>query len=296
VARNFPDDFTGIRVSPVTLRKGKTVFLKMYYPEPQKGKSILAAILGHYRDLLEKNDREFQTHRTKLEKDIEEFREKLAGIALKRERLTREIRELQRKIQIKTKERNLLEDSVKAHLQTIKNLQRVITEVEENTRELVRLRTEFLKNVSSDGSHSPDQLTLMLYSNIIQQNISYISSLEMRLLSLKKERLNVEKRMDQVELALVSLRKQLENLKQKRDKELAIEEALLRAKEEKVETELRNLEPFDIIQPPTSSPRPVKPKRLLVVAVAGVSGMFVGIFIAFFVQAWENRRLREVEA
>ncbi len=36
--------------------------------------------------------------------------------------------------------------------------------------------------------------------------------------------------------------------------------------------------------------RPTKPKRALILAVAGVSGLFLGIFLAFFVEWWEKAR------
>lgn len=36
--------------------------------------------------------------------------------------------------------------------------------------------------------------------------------------------------------------------------------------------------------------KPVKPKRALILAVAGVSGLFLGVFLAFFVEWWEKAR------
>ncbi len=36
--------------------------------------------------------------------------------------------------------------------------------------------------------------------------------------------------------------------------------------------------------------KPAKPKRALILAVAGVSGLFLGVFLAFFVEWWEKAR------
>ncbi|QJA05616.1 hypothetical protein FVE67_01855 [Thermosulfurimonas marina] len=41
--------------------------------------------------------------------------------------------------------------------------------------------------------------------------------------------------------------------------------------------------------------RPAKPKRALILAVAGVSGLFVGVFLAFFREWWEEARRRYQE-
>ncbi len=51
----------------------------------------------------------------------------------------------------------------------------------------------------------------------------------------------------------------------------------------------------EVIDPPYASDIPVKPKKKLIVAVAGVSGLFLGIFLAFFLEWLENVRRRHAE-
>ncbi len=45
---------------------------------------------------------------------------------------------------------------------------------------------------------------------------------------------------------------------------------------------------FDVIDEPYIPKKPVKPKKKLILAVAGVSGLFLGVFLAFFIEWIEN--------
>ncbi|WP_028842678.1 Wzz/FepE/Etk N-terminal domain-containing protein [Thermodesulfovibrio yellowstonii] len=49
---------------------------------------------------------------------------------------------------------------------------------------------------------------------------------------------------------------------------------------------------LSVIEQPTSLESPVKPKRKLIIAVAGISALFSGIFLAFVVEWWSNVRAR----
>ncbi|MFX0196257.1 MAG: GNVR domain-containing protein, partial [Candidatus Hodarchaeota archaeon] len=42
--------------------------------------------------------------------------------------------------------------------------------------------------------------------------------------------------------------------------------------------------PIEIIQEPTVSYKPVKPKKLLNTAIAGILGLFISVFASFFVE------------
>ncbi|ACI21386.1 MULTISPECIES: Wzz/FepE/Etk N-terminal domain-containing protein [Thermodesulfovibrio] len=49
---------------------------------------------------------------------------------------------------------------------------------------------------------------------------------------------------------------------------------------------------LSVIEQPTSLDSPVKPKRKLIIAVAGISALFSGIFLAFVAEWWNNVRAR----
>ena len=159
----------------------------------------------------------------------------------------------------------------------------------------MHLRTDILKNQAQGVAiekSSLDPMTLLLYSNIIQQNISYTSNLELRILSLNQEKINLQKKLDEINLAILALKNEIANLKQQRDQTLEKEKAMYLADLEKLKIKKENIRAFDVVQPPVASLKPVKPKKALVLAVAMVSGMFLGIFLVFILHAYENRRAK----
>lgn len=53
--------------------------------------------------------------------------------------------------------------------------------------------------------------------------------------------------------------------------------------------ELINYEGFKIINPATQPVAPIKPNKKLNIAIAGVLGLFLGVFAAFFIEFWERK-------
>ncbi|WP_197460563.1 GNVR domain-containing protein, partial [Thermodesulfatator autotrophicus] len=58
------------------------------------------------------------------------------------------------------------------------------------------------------------------------------------------------------------------------------------------QTRLARLKGVELAVEPVVPNKPYKPKKLLIVAVAMVSGLFLGVFLAFFVEWLENARKR----
>jgi len=67
----------------------------------------------------------------------------------------------------------------------------------------------------------------------------------------------------------------------------------LKVKKRELEQKLRDLESskgIEVIDEYHISRNPVKPKKALIIAVAGVSGLFVGVFLAFFIEYVNRQR------
>jgi len=62
-----------------------------------------------------------------------------------------------------------------------------------------------------------------------------------------------------------------------------------------LEMSLKNIKGFEVSVPPFIPEKPSKPKKGLIVAVSIVSGLFLGVFLAFFLEWLENVRKRHQE-
>lgn len=58
----------------------------------------------------------------------------------------------------------------------------------------------------------------------------------------------------------------------------------------KLENQILNSKDFEIINYPIVPQTPIKPNKKLNLAISGVLGLFLGIFIAFFMEFWEGNR------
>jgi capsular polysaccharide biosynthesis protein len=114
-------------------------------------------------------------------------------------------------------------------------------------------------NLSSKEKNENNILSIILYSNTIQQNLQLANDYknEIKDLKLRKE----------IELQKIG---ELENELQKRLAEI-----------ENLKIKKRNIQNIQIIQKPYSSKYPVKPKKMINILLAVFVGLFGMIFLAF---------------
>ena len=123
-------------------------------------------------------------------------------------------------------------------------LEKEIAIVKANTDTIVEERNMLLKT----GGSNPDKLSLLVYTNIIQQNMAHSNALNRQLGGLMAK--------------IETIKSKIETLKIKKDA----------------------IENIRFIQKPQSSIYPVKPKKKLNTALAGIVGLFISIFLAFFIE------------
>jgi hypothetical protein len=124
------------------------------------------------------------------------------------------------------------------------DLEKEIAAVQANTDRIIAERNALIRR----GGNNVDKLTLLIYSNIIQQNIAHTNTFKTQLAEL---RLGIEK-----------MKSELETLKIKR----------------------QSIENIKLIQPPQASTYPLKQEHEVKIALALVLGFLISIVIAFFVE------------
>jgi len=173
--------------------------------------------------------------------------------------------------------------------QTIKRIRGQIDVINKNTQKLMQLRQE----MAAGGS---DKFDLLMYSNIIQQNIYYMTDLEQMISDQEKE-LNsylVEEAQKSEELKNIQMKNK--DLEVKRDEELPIKEAGLKKELSTLKTKLFAVLPVEVVQPPFSSREPVKPAKIKIVAIAVALSCFMAVLAAFIREFWVKNRERVTAA
>jgi uncharacterized protein involved in exopolysaccharide biosynthesis len=165
----------------------------------------------------------------------------------------------------------LLRDKEKLLKVTEKYLTNQLKGVEENTKTIMQERSEMLKK-----GEKVDSVALLLYSNTVQQNISYIDRLNS---DLERNRLDQESTKNALSRAEIELKN-----KDTESKDVDTDIMTNLDKIRNLELDKVRIEGFKIIQEPVSSIRPVKPNKKMNIAIAGVTSIFLGIFLAFFLE------------
>ena len=202
--------------------------------------------------------------------------------------------------------KSTLESKIEAKKNQIKNLEQRISEIEieigrisNNTDLLIAERNKFLGSKETESNI----LASVIYSNTIQQNITYLNQLRSTINSTKstiyEERLAVESianDMKDLDAQIVNIGEQLILKK----KSLGSEILAMDNERNNVLADLKSLnfkrdeiQNIQIIKPPKASISPIKPKTRLNVMLAGVVGLFLTVFLAFFVEYISKHKGRE---
>jgi uncharacterized protein involved in exopolysaccharide biosynthesis len=152
----------------------------------------------------------------------------------------------------------------------INELQAEIVSINENTSYLKKERI----NLLSKKQNESNILSAILYSNTIQQNLELANDYENQInnLQFKKE----------AELQKIS---EQENIFQRQLEEI-----------KSLEIKKSNIKNIKIIRKPYSTPDPIKPNKILIVILATFIGMFIMVFLSFFIEyITKNRKKISLE-
>jgi chromosome segregation ATPase len=258
--------------------------LTLNWSDPARGKEILKSVLGE----LEKSGAQSVKQRITLsarmiEQSVEKARQDKERILLERKRLDDEIQNAKGDIQVLNEELDSVRKGAAQSEEVISRLRAQIDEVNANTKDLFRLRSEMIEG-------GTDKFALLMYSNIIQQNIMYLGTLEQSIGDLTKEinEYNVKEASKAEDIAKAKIK--IDDLVMTRDRELPLKAVELDQEIQTLQTRLETLSPVEIVQLPFSSIEPVRPAKKKIMAIALALGVSVAIFGAFLREFWVKNR------
>jgi uncharacterized protein involved in exopolysaccharide biosynthesis len=201
-----------------------------------------------------------------------------------------------------------------------------IVRIGKNTDLLLKERDTLLSSKKNENNI----LASVMYTNTIQQNISYLNTLQGSanrvnhqtyqenvaveglkndIKDLEAQEINLKKQTEYEKETLLSdikdYQSQVRSMKEQTGstvKSLQAEIAALESEKSFIAEEMKNLEfkknyvqNIQILQPPKSSLSPVKPNKRLNVLLAGVVGLFLTVFLAFFIEYISKHKNSEID-
>jgi len=159
-------------------------------------------------------------------------------------------------------------------------------------RRSINYQIEMVKNKLSVLGQQYDRLQKQL--GIAEPNVgsSKLTSVDKLILTLMLENNDIQRQEFRQELE--ALKAKLESLDLEEvdlKSKLAILGVKLNPDEQDGKSDDIKVSGIKVIQEPVIDPQRVSPKRTLMVAVAGVLGLFVGVFAAFAVEFWQSHKV-----
>ncbi len=268
-----------------TVKRNKTDILKItvYSFSPQKGEEAVNKIINYlrieYKPILERFILDTLNKKEQLEEEkkiIQKY--KIRELEKQKELLLKEeIPLLKRKrafLQEKVKNLNLL---IKSYLSSINNYEKAIKNL-----------SQAMKNPNLSNS------SLLIVSNQIAQYENLITSLQNKIKNYQLEIKNIEQEQ------IPAIEKKIKEINEIEIKSIDEELENLRLKLKSIDRQIKMLELS--LKPPLTenfkvlseniSDKPAKPKKMLIIAISIVSGLFLGIFLAFFYEWLQNAKNR----
>lgn len=267
-------------------RQAKVVTVSLYWPDSAQGKQILGSAI----DVLTSTGSESIQQRLavshrQIEEEIHGTESELEHIPIERGRLDDQIAREKNKIQVINTELETIKKDKAQTGEVIERLRGQIDSINQNTAELIQLRQQMVTGES-------DKFALLMYSNIIQQNITYITGLEQKVANMEKELNSYQVKEAEKSDEIRSAQIEIKYLQIKREQELSMKEANLQKKILTIKAKLDALVPVEVVQSPFSSLKPVKPAKTKIVAVAFALGCFMAVVMAFLREFWTKNRER----
>ena len=274
--RKFP------KLKAETLRNTNLVRVSIREEDTQKAESILLSLFKHLKvELDRKVDVEMKGIDTKITENenlikLKEFniKDALNGIKMEeieKNKMRQEILSAKNKLKIsEEREKNILEE--------MKTVKQRIDEIEAQQKEALAQKKE-----------ESEAISLLLYSNEVQNNFRYFNILDEKLSNEKIIRENldlfIKERKESIKISdtqIEKLKTGIDKIKNEMDN-TKNDISLLRERKGQIDY-------AQLIKEPTPSLYPVSPRKKLNVAIAGILGLMIFTILAFFIEYIEKHK------
>ncbi len=169
------------------------------------------------------------------------------------------------KLSLAKSETDYIKTAIQSYKRNVKNIEKRIDEliseielIKMNTSNLIKERNKLL----SKNPNENNILSALLYSNTIQQNLALSNNYQNEISEYKLKKEEEQQKIDKSESEIIKKINETKNLQFKKD----------------------SIQNIQILQPATSNPYPIKPKKKLNVILALVTGLFLMLFLSFFLE------------
>ena len=168
-------DITSLRNEIVDTNTDKKLLLskKQFFDNDIKNIEEQKKLIGHEIARLELQKNNIELSKNKMHSDIAKINNKIKLVNISKKEIFNQ--EGKQRVDI-----DLTENTSKINEQAIDRLKKEITEVEKNTREMVKNNNNVLKAKTSQS----EAIALLMYSNGIQQSLSLLDNMNMRMVNL----------------------------------------------------------------------------------------------------------------
>jgi len=291
-------------INAKAVSKTDSVKIDYYCKDPTEGNSTLSTIIDSLaEDGAKSFKRELNVQKNILEQKIHEKTKTINILMLDQDRIksidqikiNNQIENTNARIILLNKKIETIRKNRVNAQNVLENSKKKIDSVNKNTEEIMALRQQMITD-------DADKIALLMYSNIIQQNISFANSLQRQTLDLKKEvNIIIDAENDHVK-QIDYFKTQILDLKLDRDESMVLrnKEAALDIEQQKIDiqvlkSKISNLSIIQIIKAPVRSNQSVKPDKLKIVMLSFIIGIFLAVLLSFLRNFWINNKVRITE-
>ena len=196
---------------------------------------------------------------------IAEHQEK---IKTKKELIGQDIKTTEEKIKLVESDIEKTKNKIQPINEDIKRIENKIANAEEE-KENLEAKVDALQKVLPYQQDPGTQFALFDTKEKLANKKQEIENLYLTINSLKRSKEDLDVQINSIKTSIESLNAQINALK----------------------ASLDEIKPTQVIKSPTVSEKPVKPNKKLNIAIAGILGLFVGVFLAFSQEWWEKSKI-----